>query len=584
MNKQARIFCSGYGAAAPQGFRGRGARRRGTILVSVMLIGGILIAMAVSLVGLATQQVNNRARYETYKDEFAAAELVLSKTLGQIQFMNQSNVANFLDKIAALDDTLPTLPGYTFSNYKVEKIFEGQKPVPAGQDFELMDSYTITYRVDITAKKTGGTAGRFDHPGVRLRQNFSVLYIPMYAFAIFYDDTLEIAPGAYMTVTGRVHSNGNTYVQSNAGLDFLKQVTVAGGLYHGRYSESGQSGSNGDVRFSNGTGLVSMNTGGGWYDHTAGNWVTGAEDRWGGYVKDSAQGVSRVGLPIPSSIDPHAIIERADNANDCYALQQQKFENKAGLKIFRTGATVSMEDADGNAVLPTYKVGAVTKSILTQTTFYDAREKKTIASIDLNIANLIESGKSPANGIVYVSSGDVSGNMGAVRLLNGAKLPSTGFTVATENPLYIKGDYNTTDKTMAMVVADALTIQSNNWNDANSTKAIGSRTATETKIQAVCMQGIVSSAGGKYSGGVENYFRLLEEWTGKKLKFEGSLINLWESTKATGKWQGTGTVYNPPTREWAWDKDLGGTDGPPGGTRGVVVTRDGWEMPEVDAE
>jgi hypothetical protein len=568
-----------------------GSHRRGTILVSVMMIGSILVALSVSLLGLATQQVHNRARYETYKDEFAAAEFVLNKTLGQIQFMNQSRAANFLEKIAALDDASPTLPGYTFSDYTITKVFEGQKVIPAGQEFELMDSYTITYQVDITAKKTGGTAGRFDHPGVRLRQNFSIEYILMNAFAIFYDDTLEIAPGASMTVTGRVHSNGNAYVQSNSGLDFMQQVTVAGSLYHGRYGESGQSGSNGEVRFNNGgAGLVSMNTGGGWFDSTSPDWATGALDRWSGYVRDSKQGVSRMGLPIPSAVDPHAIIERADDANDCYAVQQEKFENKAGLKIFRksngssTSGDITMEDYDGNAVLPTYVVGGVTKSILTQTTFYDAREKKTIASIDLNIANLIESGKGPENGIVYVSSANLGSNLAALRLVNGTRLPSKGggFTVATENPLYIKGNYNTTNRQLAMVVADALTLLSDSWNDANGNKALSYRTAATTTVYAVCMQGIVASSGGKYSGGVENYFRLLENWDGKDLNFEGSLINLWLSTKATGLWPGTGTVYNAPKRAWAWDDALGGLNGPPGATRSVHVVRDEWEMPVAE--
>jgi hypothetical protein len=119
--------------------------------------------------------------------------------------------------------------------------------------------------------------------------------------------------------------------------------------------------------------------------------------------------------------------------------------------------------------------------------------------------------------------------------------------VATENPLYIKGKYNTTDKTMAMVVGDSLTLLSSSWSDTNSNKAISYRTASNSEVNAVCMQGIVPSSGGKvYSGGVENFFRLLEDWNGKELKFQGSLINLWLSTKATGSWSGTGTVLQSP--------------------------------------
>ncbi len=574
MKMQSRILRSGY-SQVPS----RSGSRRGTILVSVMLIGGILVAMSVSLVGLATQQVRNRGRYETYKDEFAAAEWVLNKTLGQMKFLNESGVEDLPGKIEAIED--PEMDGYEFPNFEITKISEGSEVVPEGEDYAGMVVYAIRYRVDVQAKKLGGTAERYDHTGVRLCQNITVSYRPLFSFAIFYDPILEIAPGAYMQVTGRVHSNGDTYVQSGAGLDFLKQVTVAGDLHYGRYGESGQSGANGDVRFTDGGGLLSMKVGGSWLDCAAPDWATAPLDRWNKNVKDSTHGINRLGLPIPSSVDPHAIIERADDANDCYAVQQEKFENKAGLKIFRSNTgTITMEDFDGNAVSPTYTTaGGVTKSILTQTTFYDAREKKTIASIDLDIAKLIESGKSPLNGILYVSSENVGGGLGALRLVNGTKLPGTGFTVATENPMYIKGNYNTVDKTMAMVVADALTLLSDSWNDANGNKTLSNRTASTTTVNAVCMQGIVESNGGKYSGGVENYFRLLENWSGKDLNFKGSLINLWLSTKATGLWPGTGTVYNPPARKWAWDPDLGGTNGPPGANYGVDVQCSGWDMP-----
>lgn len=551
-------------------------------MVSVMLIGGILVTMAVSLVGLATQQVRNRARYETYKDEFAAAEWVLNKTLGQMKFMNEAGVEDLTGKIEEIENTPPVLEGYEFPNFTVTKISEGSEVVPEGEDYAGMVIYALRYQVDVTARKVGGTAGRFEHGGVSLRQNILVSYRPLFSFAIFYDPIMEIAPGAFMQITGRVHTNGDAYIQSSAGLDFLKQVTVAGDLHYGRYSASGQSGANGDVRYTNGGGLLSMKVGGSWLDCNSPDWATTPLDRWNKNVKDSTHGINRLGLPIPSSVDPHAIIERAAS-DDCYAVQQEKFENKAGLKIFRaSNGTLQLEDFDGNSVSPTYAWGGGTKTFLTQTTFYDAREKKTIASIDLDIANLIESGKGPDNGIVYVSSENVSGNLAALRLINGQKLPTKGggFTVATENPLYIKGKYNTTDKTMAMVVGDSLTLLSSSWSDTNSNKAISYRTASNSEVNAVCMQGIVPSSGGKvYSGGVENFFRLLEDWNGKELKFQGSLINLWLSTKATGSWSGTGTVYNPPKRTWAWDSDLGGTNGPPGANYGVDVTCDEWTMP-----
>src|SRR6202011_219743 len=91
-----------------------------------------------------------------------------------------------------------------------------------------------------------------------------------------------------------------------------------------------------------------------------------------------------------------------------------------------------------------------------------------------------------------------------VRLLNGANIPSMGLTVASQNPVYVQGDFNTggsppsngnpSDPTKPQVsgytraptsiLADAVNILSNAWNDANSSGGLGSRIASNTTVNA----------------------------------------------------------------------------------------------------
>ena len=146
-------------------------------------------------------------------------------------------------------------------------------------------------------------------------------------------------------------------------------------------------------------------------------------------------------------------------------------------------------DMEGNEVALIYTDpddADETKSIYSETSFYDAREGAYVTSIDVDVANMIESGIVPNNGILYVSNEDGGGNMGVVRMVNGAELPvapgTTGFSVATDDPLYMQGDYNTVNKTLAMVASDALSILSNNWDDANSAD-YGSRAASVTRLR-----------------------------------------------------------------------------------------------------
>jgi len=66
------------------------------------------------------------------------------------------------------------------------------------------------------------------------------------------------------------------------------------------------------------------------------------------------------------------------------------------------------------------------------------------------------------------------------------------------------------------------------------------------------ISGIVASDGTAYSGGVENYLRLQEDWSGRRLTYYGSIVNLYESDQATAPWS-YGSYYTAPARNWYFD-------------------------------
>ncbi len=165
----------------------------------------------------------------------------------------------------------------------------------------------------------------------------------------------------------------------------------------------------------------------------------------------------------------------------------------------------------------------------------------------------------------------------AVRVMNGGGLSYFGFTLATPMPLYVWGDYNATNSSgsslsqnsatytePAALMADSITVLSDNWLDANSlSKHTGGPTAGQTTINAACLMGIVpsntnnlaSNANG-YSGGVENFFRLLENWSGVNLWYNGSIVAMFPSQYATNCWQQTGNYYTAANRKWAYDTNF----------------------------
>jgi hypothetical protein len=203
-----------------------------------------------------------------------------------------------------------------------------------------------------------------------------------------------------------------------------------------------------------------------------------------------------------------------------------------------------------------------------------------LATLDMGtVSSAIRNGTlGPFNNIIYISDTSASTTGGTpkrgIRLKNGATMPSNGITVASQNPVYIQGDYNTggsnppsnsgnyaqpqvTGYTRApcAVVADAVNILSNSWDDSDSFSSLGSRTASNTTVNTAIVSGIVPSANNNYSGGAENFPRFLEDWSGKSFTYYGSMVELYNSAQSIGKW-GSGNVYNPPNRQWFFDTNL----------------------------
>jgi hypothetical protein len=242
------------------------------------------------------------------------------------------------------------------------------------------------------------------------------------------------------------------------------------------------------------------------------------------------------------------------------------------------------------------ETGSVTNS------FQDSREGKRVLPIDIDVGKMRTNAALAAAlgrevNLLYVEdkrtrSINPASQMGAVRMVNGAKLPDRGLTVATAKPLYVQGHYNaptaadrgttnTIGTAPAALIGDAITVLSTSWKDANSTLAVGSRPADHTTVNAAILSGIVETPTyGVYSGGAENFPRFLEDWntsTGKKtFTYNGSMVVLFPSQYAIAPW-GMSNVYDPPARNWAFDLNFMDAKRLPPGTPSVsTMIRGSW--------
>ncbi len=164
---------------------------------------------------------------------------------------------------------------------------------------------------------------------------------------------------------------------------------------------------------------------------------------------------------------------------------------------------------------------------------------------------------------------------------------SGGFTVASENPVYVEGNYNAANSTFsdtsgdchvpAAVMADAVTLLSTSWSDVdsfNSPTDPSGRVASTTYYRTAIMGGTnipfqmfdpgTTTPLYSYSyyddfgtdGGVHNFLRMIEDWGNSTLYYMGSLADFYYSRQATGVYKCCTTVYSPPTRAYTFDTDF----------------------------
>jgi hypothetical protein len=353
---------------------------------------------------------------------------------------------------------------------------------------------------------------------------------PIFQYAVFYNNDLEIFPGPTMTLSGRVHTNRDLYIGSNASLTLdTTYVRAAGRMFRQRKDDSSITTGTVSVRkdlsgneFADWSGTMDSDSDPGW--------VSDALQTWNGTVRSGEHDVTEVRTPEVPSVQPGGY-----------------YDGQAGLRIIDNRAYVG--GADITSSLPSGTIS--TKS------FFDGREEKTVTTTVIDIGKLNGSGYFPANGLIYARRSDATASQpNGIRLQNGALLAGA-LTVVSPDPVYIKGDYNTTSKKGAAVITDAINLLSKGWNDTKTkTGTLPTASASTYNVAMITGNHQTNGTGYGYNGGLENLPRFHENWSGKTCKIRGSFVNLWESQIAKGPWVYGENNYTAPNRDWDYDTDF----------------------------
>lgn len=451
-------------------------------------------------------------------------------------------------------------------------------------------SYFYLAAADVTVRAMTGNVT------AKVRRVFEKRFDNPWTYAMFFVDDLELSPTASLSISGPIQTDGSLYISNN---NFAATSSVGyGGQYVNGYSPNDTSSHTGGISAPNfPNNLPPAQTAPylpfGWNVSMNATDANGNNDSYHELIEP----------PVSGATDP---------------LSNVRLYNQAGIKVLidsnnnitvynASGTQVSNSSANTNdkAIYTT-----VTGALTTNVALWDQRENTYVRTANLDISKIqtaVDGGTiSGFNGVLYVADTTTNGTsvtskLGgtgnsyttterAIRLVNGTKLPAgradhnnvAGLTVVSQNPVYVQGDYNTgatytsATKTYntpsdngtytspnvtgyarkgASIMADAVTLLSGGWSDLNSNLVISNRVATNTTLNAAIVAGIVPSSNGNYSGGGENFVRLLEDWNknGNTFTYYGSMVEMFASKQATGIWTGAGNTYKQPGLHWYYD-------------------------------
>ncbi len=107
--------------------------------------------------------------------------------------------------------------------------------VPLGENFQNLNMLEYRYSINAVSQKANGSTGQVT---AMTEMAIKSRLIPMFQFAAFYLNDLEILPGVLMNLSGPIHTNGNLYLGSDRnspnGLNIKSQVTLSKKLYNFR--------------------------------------------------------------------------------------------------------------------------------------------------------------------------------------------------------------------------------------------------------------------------------------------------------------------------------------------------------------
>jgi hypothetical protein len=512
-----------------------------------------------------------------------------------------------VDPMITLDANGNALKETSFGSQSFTALPPAEIPPKAYGKNKWQYSFYYLASVDVTVPTTTGNVT------AKVRRVFEKKFDNPWTYAMFFVDDLELHPEDPLTVTGPIHTNGSLYISTNKftttsflefGGEYVNGYSPADTFHTTAITKPNFAKSDPSLTISDMPPVQAS-------PYLPFGWNLNLQNADGSVNNDSYHEL----IELPAGPGADGIVPED-------TLKDIRLYNQACYRVLIDSSnTITVYKKDSAAThylgtaIPTNSGAGkeLLEAITTNIGMKDSRENKFVrlANVDISkITTAAEGNKFPNwNGVLYIADTSTHGSniasqlgptggggasitttMRGIRLINGWRLPKLeadtkwwdGLTIVSFNPVYIKGNYNTstasgdtvpsnggtyTDpdgsgytRKMAAVIGDSVTVLSAGWSDTNSTQPhCNERPASANiTVNSALVSGITPTAGINYSGGGENFLRILEDWKTKTMCVYGSMVQLYRSVQANTPWNGAGHLSKPPlATKFYWEPRFG---------------------------
>ena len=209
------------------------SNERGAALATALIVLSLLACISMTVLAVVTHEAriagSDLQRTQTFYAAAAGMEKMTADFCSLYARTSQPTQAQF-DTVAASYPTELINEGFTFSKpdgspgqlLTNDPVPNGSVTIPNGSTFSGLIATVVPFTLDTTATQTATGIQ------VRLQRKINNYLVPIFQFGMFSNDDLEVHPGPAFAFNGRVHANGNLYI--NGAMTFLSKVTTANEL------------------------------------------------------------------------------------------------------------------------------------------------------------------------------------------------------------------------------------------------------------------------------------------------------------------------------------------------------------------